>query len=151
MDSRNPTELTFYGLTSGSQAGLCLTGARENYQWLGPQLKLTEIFEGGTRLTVILKLSMCVCCVFSCSVMSDSFVTLWTVAHQAPLSMGLPRQEHLSGVPFPSPGDLPNQGIKPSSPSLADQFFTTKSALKPFLLLITYIITLFLEWVGFLC
>ena len=43
------------------------------------------------------------------------FVTPWTVAHQAPLSMGFPRQEHWSGIPFPSPGSLPNSGIKPIS------------------------------------
>ena len=42
---------------------------------------------------------------------SDSFTTLWTVAHQAPLSMGFPRQEHCSGVPCPPPGDLSNPGI----------------------------------------
>jgi len=43
------------------------------------------------------------------------FVTLWTVAYQAPLSMGFSRQEYWSGVPFPSPGDLPNPGIEPGS------------------------------------
>ena len=42
----------------------------------------------------------------------------WTVAHQAPLSMGFSRQEYWSGLPFPSPGDLPNPGIKPRSPTL---------------------------------
>ena len=46
------------------------------------------------------------------SIVSDSFVTPWTVAHQAPLSMGFPRQEYWSGLPFPSPGDLPDPGIK---------------------------------------
>ena len=46
------------------------------------------------------------------------FATLWTVAFQAPLSMGLSRQEYWSGLPFPSPGDLPNQGIEPGSPAL---------------------------------
>ena len=46
------------------------------------------------------------------------FVTLWTVACQAPPSMGFSRQEHLSELPFPSPGDLPNPGIKPGSPAL---------------------------------
>ena len=57
----------------------------------------------------------------SCSVMSDSFVTPWTVSHQAPLSMGFPRQEYRSGLPFPSPGDLPDPGTKPaSSASQAD-------------------------------
>ena len=42
----------------------------------------------------------------------------WTVAHQAPLSMGLLRQEYWSGLPFPSPGDLPDPGLKPRSPAL---------------------------------
>ena len=58
--------------------------------------------------------------------MSDSFVTPWTAALQAPLSMGFPRQEYWSGLPFPSPGDLPNPGIKPMSPALAGGFFTTE-------------------------
>ena len=44
--------------------------------------------------------------------MSNSFATPWTVAHQASLSMGSPRQEHWSGLPFPSPGDLPNPGTE---------------------------------------
>ena len=50
------------------------------------------------------------------------FETPWTVALQAPLSVELPRQEYRSGLPFPSPGDLPNPGIKPmclASPALA--------------------------------
>ena len=42
-----------------------------------------------------------------------TLVTLWTVARQAPLSMGFSRQEYWSGLPFSSPGDLPNSGIKP--------------------------------------
>ena len=46
------------------------------------------------------------------------FVTPWTVAHQAPLSMGFSRQEYWSGVPFPSPGDLPDPGIEPVSLAL---------------------------------
>ena len=50
-------------------------------------------------------------------VMSDSAI-LWTVAHQAPLSMGFPRQEYWSGLPFPFPGDLPNPGIELGSPVL---------------------------------
>ena len=52
------------------------------------------------------------------SVMSRLFVTPWTVAHQAPLSIGFSRQEYWSGFPFPSPGDLPNPGIEPMSPAL---------------------------------
>ena len=59
---------------------------------------------------------MCVCmCVFVCSVVSDSFVTPWAVAHKAPLSMEFSRQENWSGLPFPFPGDLPDPGIEPKS------------------------------------
>ena len=51
------------------------------------------------------------------------FATPWTVAYQAPLSMGFSRQECWSGLPFPSPGDIPNPGIEPGSPALqADAF-----------------------------
>ena len=52
------------------------------------------------------------------------FSTLWTVTHQAPLSMGFPRQEYWGGLPFLTPGDLPNPGIEPVFPSLAGGFFT---------------------------
>ena len=52
------------------------------------------------------------------------FVTPWTVAYQASPSTGFSRQEYLSGLPFPSPGDLPYPGIKPASPALAGRFFT---------------------------
>ena len=63
--------------------------------------------------------------------MSSSFATSWTITHQAPLSMGFPRQEYWSGLPFPSPGDLPDPGIEPASPALADGFFTTDPSGKP--------------------
>ena len=46
------------------------------------------------------------------------FATPWTVAHQAPLSMGFSRQEYWSVLPFPSPGDLPDPRIEPTSPAL---------------------------------
>ena len=64
------------------------------------------------------------------SALSDS-ASPWTVAHQAPLSMGFSRQEYWSGLPFPPPGDLPNPGIEPLSvisPALAGGFFTTSAA-----------------------
>ena len=51
--------------------------------------------------------------------MSDSYVTLWTVAHQDPLFTEFSRQEYWIGLPFPSPGDLPNPGMEPTSPALA--------------------------------
>ena len=50
------------------------------------------------------------------------FVTPWTVAHLALLSLGFLRQEYWNGLPFPSPGDLPGLGIEPVSPALADGF-----------------------------
>ena len=54
------------------------------------------------------------------------FATPWSEACQAPLSMGFPRQEYCSGLPFPSPGDLPNTGLKPMSPALAGRFLTNR-------------------------
>ena len=54
------------------------------------------------------------------------FETLLTVAHQAPLSLGFSRQEHWSGLPFRPPGNLPDPGIKLTSPALAGRFFTTE-------------------------
>ena len=54
---------------------------------------------------------------FSCSIVPNSYATPWTVARQAPLSMGFPGQEYWSGLPFPTPGDLPHPGIKPVSPA----------------------------------
>ena len=65
---------------------------------------------------------------FSCSVLSESFVTPWTLAHQAPLSMGILQAKYWSGLPCPPPGNLPDPGIEPASPALAetDEFFTTE-------------------------
>ena len=53
-------------------------------------------------------------------------VTPWTIAYQASLSMGIPRQEYQRGLSFPSPGDLPHPGIEPMSPALAGEFITTE-------------------------
>ena len=65
-----------------------------------------------------------------CDVLSHIllFVTPWTVAHQAPLSMEVFRQESWSGLPFLTPGDLPDPGVEPTSlesSALAGGFFTT--------------------------
>ena len=64
------------------------------------------------------------------------FAISWTVAPQAPLSLGFSRQEYWSGLSFPSPGDLPNPGIEPTSPAspeLAGRFFITEPPGKPLL------------------
>ena len=63
--------------------------------------------------------------------MPHSFTTPWTVARQAPLSMGFPRQEYWSGLPFPSPGDLPDPWTKPKSPTVVGGFFTPELSGKP--------------------
>ena len=62
------------------------------------------------------------------------FATLWTGAHQAPMSVRFSRQEQWSGLPFPSPGDLPHPGIKPGSPALqADSLPTEPVRKSPFI------------------
>ena len=71
---------------------------------------------------------------FICFIMSDSFATPWTVACEAPLSMGFSRQEYWSGLLFPTPGDLPDPRIESASlasPALAGRFFTVVPCGKP--------------------
>ena len=87
---------------------------------------------------------VCVCvCVhtLSCSVVSYSFVTPWTMALQAPLSVGFPRQEYWSGLPLPNPGNLPNPGMEPmslASPAFVGRFFTTAPPGKPHMIWRTF-------------
>ena len=59
------------------------------------------------------------------------FGTPWTVAYQAPPSMGFSRQEYWNGLPFPSPGDLPNPGIEPRSPAFQADTLTSEPPGKP--------------------
>ena len=92
-------------------------------------------------LFLFLKNCFCLCCCFivacrlslvvvrgaySCcgARASHCFVTPWTAAHQAPLSMEFSIQEYWSWLPFPSPADLPNLGMEPGSPTLQADFFT---------------------------
>ena len=76
------------------------------------------------------------------------FATPWTIACQAPLSLGFPRQEHWSGLPFPSEGDLPDPGVEPKSPALTGGFFTAEPPEKPKEILASFIVHNFLP--GFL-
>ena len=85
-------------------------------------------------------IQFCVCVCVCARVCTQSlsrvwlFATLWTVARQAPLSMGFSRQEYWRGLPFPPPGDLPSPGIEPAfpaSPASASWFFTTEPPGKP--------------------
>ena len=72
---------------------------------------------------------VCMCpCELSCV-----FATPWTIAHHAPLSMEFSRQDYWSGLPFPSPGDLPNPGIEPRSPALQADALTSEPPGKPIL------------------
>ena len=81
----------------------------------------------GAALYLFKVLCMRSYCHFSCGRL---WATLWTVAHQAPLSMGFLRQKNLNGLPCPPPGHLPNPGIKPSFPASAGKFFTTSAIWK---------------------
>ena len=81
------------------------------------------------------KLFVCVCVYIYIYISSKSstslshvqlFVTPWTVAQQALLSMGFPRKEYWSGLPFTSPGDLPNPGLEPGSPALEADALTSE-------------------------
>jgi len=81
----------------------------------------------------LVMVTQCVCvCVYVCvserahSVVSNTFVTPWMIARQFPLSMGFPRQKYWSGLPFPTPGDRPNPGIKPTSPVWQADSITTE-------------------------
>ena len=58
------------------------------------------------------------------------FATPWTAAYQAPQSMEFSRQEYWSGLPFPSPGDLPDPGIEPGSPASQEDALTSEQVLK---------------------
>ena len=92
------------------EAGLSITGIRWSSGFtLGPELETVLVFSGNLDVSIATFIYVCVC-----SVMSNS-ATLGTVAHQAPLSTGFPRQEYSSGLPFPSPGYLPHPGFEPTS------------------------------------
>ena len=98
------------------------------YDYIGCvlELKNVQMREEG----VPSRLGMCVCvCVLVIQLWF--FVTAWTVAHQAPLSMEFSRQQHWSGLPLSSPGDLPNPGIKPRSPALQADSLPSEPPRKP--------------------
>jgi len=90
-------------------------------------------------MCVYIYILMCVSVHGGCSIaqLCPTLGTPWTVACQAPLSMGFPRQEYWSGFPFPSPRNLPNPEIEPTSPAfqavfcIASGFFTAESLGKP--------------------
>ena len=78
----------------------------------------SEYYFCAQRIDILLSLVLFTCVCVKLLSRVQLFATPWTVVHQVPLSMGFSRQEYWSGLPFPSPGDLPNPGIKPVSPAL---------------------------------
>ena len=76
----------------------------------------------------IISNTVCVCVLLS---HVQLFATPWTVAHQTILSVRFPRQEYWSGLPFPSPGDLPNPGTEPRSPALPADSLPSEPPGKP--------------------
>ena len=104
--------------------------ARKNYI-LGP--RMTEWDQSllrcsHLRIPWLTILCVCVCVLFSRVWL---FTTPWTVAYQAPLSMGFPRQEHWSELPCRPPGDLPDPGIKPRSPAFQADSLPSETPVKP--------------------
>ena len=88
---------------------------------LGPGRRTCSLPKGaGAALLLLLSLSV-----------MSTLATPWTVAQQAPLPMEFFRQEYWSGLPFPSPGDLPDSGTESASPALSGRFFTTEPPGKP--------------------
>ena len=97
----------------------CLENPMDRGVWWSIVAKSRTQLSNGERLSTCFLF-------FHLKVISNSFGTPWTGACQAPLSLGFSRQAYWSGLPFPSPWDLPNPGIKLVSPAFATRFFTTK-------------------------
>ena len=114
-----------------SGVGARLSGFSKLLRWLQCSPKV----ENHKTKGISLKTLTCICTTWKVKVKSLSrvrlFATLWTVAYQASLSMGFSRQEYWSGLPFPSPGDLPDPGIKPGSPALEADALTSEPPGKP--------------------
>ena len=105
------------------KADRCHFFAKGTFYLIAPGI-FKKLFEVGFVLTSLSNCGdqMCAC---AWLLVFDSFVTLRNVLCQAPLSMGFSRQEYWSGLPFPSPQNLPKQEIEPTSPALTGGFFTT--------------------------
>ena len=108
---------------------VCVTpGHKYQMEGSSPQLTKADQHSWGQIRRFIFNL-----CMLSHFSRIQLFATPWTVARQAPLSMGFSREEYWSGLLCPPPGDLPNPGMEPASPSpaLAGGFFTTEPSGKP--------------------
>ena len=102
---------------------------KESFQW-----KNIRYGEGMYRRSLLLCVCVCVCVCIQLLSWVWLFATPWTEACQAPQSMGFSRQKYWNGLPFPSPGDLSDPGIKaesPPSPELGDGFLSTSTTVWP--------------------
>ena len=118
--TEEPGGLQSMGLQSQIQLNdFTFTWANSGRRWMAGKLVCWSPW--GCKLSEWVKSLSCV----------QLFVALWTVAHQAPPSIGFSRQENWSGLPFPSPGDLPNPRIEPRSPALQADALTSKPPGKP--------------------
>ena len=101
----------------GLTMGVFVIGLCKYYLKLNHVAHLKVLFYACKHFSISLEVVFFYLLVFSRSVVFDSLATPWTVARQAPLSVGFPKQEHWTELSFPSPGDLPDPGIKPKSPA----------------------------------
>ena len=120
-----------------STTAYCVVKGVDNFPWTGVGRSVSKSREArsGNEVEPLMRswtsglmsswVHAC-CCVWL-------FITLWTVTHQVPLSMGFPRQEYWSGLPLPSPGDLPDPGTEHMSLALAGGFFATELPGKPYI------------------
>ena len=133
--SETPINLGHSGLLQGSESAVFLRtfwGACENASfWASPLICIVKATAEVRNLPLLNFLFYIWGLLFSHQVWL--FATPWTIAHQVPLFKGFPSQEYWNGLPFPSPGDLSNPGIKPASPPLAGRFFTIEPLWKPIL------------------
>ena len=102
------------------------TGSHSHFPMRSQGTSLPILLKSQKVWEVIFILFLCVCALSHFSPVR-LFATLWTVAHQAPLSMGFSSQEYWSGLPCPPPGDPPNSGIELASLALGGRFFSTST------------------------
>ena len=117
-----------------------------SFPYLNPWIQMGFRTQNFSSFRKLMKHSCMHACMISHFSHVQVFVTLWTVAHQAPLSMGFSRQEYWSGLPCPLPGDLPNAEIEPTAltcHALADKFLTISTNWEAHII---YCITLQVEY-----
>ena len=122
------TPSPFWGIFSWADFSLSLAAVKSQTGQCWREISHRNLYVLSDGIIMVCLFSIIVS--VSCS-LAKLFVTLWTIACQAPLSMGLPSQEYWSRLPFPPPGDLPDAGIEPRSPALQADSLPPKPPGKP--------------------